>query len=314
MTGLTTSSRTVDVVIPAYNAADFISHTLESIAKQTYPINSIIVVNDGSTDDTQARVLEFASTHPSLNMILLNQSNSGLSAARNTGINNSFADFIALLDADDLWDPEKLFKQMQVFTHSALPKLGVVYCAYKVVNKQGLVVTSNSRDVIGPSLRGNIYKELLLGNFISGSGSSVLIKRAVFSDVGLFDQTLRACEDWDMWMRIAKQYQFDFIDEALVSIRIHQNNMQKDSMRMLSAELMVLNKFFDQGDKNTFLLWKIRTFLLNKGLSASSIPGFEKCNVKLQSQLLGWRMSIAAAVVSPLRVLANLYLNKQKKR
>jgi hypothetical protein len=117
-----------------------------------------------------------------------------------------------------------------------------------------------------------------------------------------------------MWMRIAKQFQFDFINDTLVSIRVHQNNMQKDSMRMLSAELMVLNKFFDQGDENTFLLWKIRTFLLNKGLSASAIPGFENCNVKLQSQLLGWRMNLAAAIASPFRALANIYLSKQKKR
>ena len=314
MTGLTTISSTVDVVIPAYNADAFISRTLESIAKQTYPINRIIVVNDGSTDETQARVLEFTRTHPNMNTVLLNQTNAGLSAARNTGIKHSAADYIALLDADDLWAPEKLFKQIQVLTHSIWPKLGVVYCAYQIINKQGLVVASNSRDVIRPSLRGNIYKKLLLGNFISGSGSSVLIKRSVFSDVGLFDQDLRACEDWDMWMRIAKQYQFDFINEPLVSIRIHQNNMQKDGMRMLSAELMVLNKFFDQGDKNTFLLWKIRTFLLNKGLSASSIPRFENCNVKLQSQLLGWRMSFAAVLVSPIRALANFWLNRRRKR
>jgi glycosyltransferase involved in cell wall biosynthesis len=314
MSALTTFPSTVDVVIPAYNADAYISQTLESVAKQTYPINSIIVVNDGSTDETQIRVLEFATAHPSLKTTLLNQANLGLSTARNTGIKNSYADYIALLDADDLWAPEKLLKQMQVFTHSAWPKLGVVYCAYQVVNEQGLVLASNSRDVICPSLRGNIYKELLLGNFISGSGSSVLIKRSVFSDVGLFDQDLRACEDWDMWMRIAKQFQFDFINDTLVSIRVHQNNMQKDSMRMLSAELMVLNKFFDQGDENTFLLWKIRTFLLNKGLSASAIPGFENCNVKLQSQLLGWRMNLAAAIASPFRALANIYLSKQKKR
>lgn len=314
MTGPTTPSSTVDVVIPAYNADGFISLTLESIAKQTYPINSIIVVNDGSTDETQDRILEFASNHPNLKTILLNQDNSGLSAARNTGIQHSEANYIAFLDADDLWEPEKLCKQMQIFTHSVWPKLGVVYCAYQVINEDGSMASLNPRDVISPSLRGNIYKELLLGNFISGSGSGVLILRSVFLDAGLFDQDLRACEDWDMWIRIAKQYQFDFIDEPLVSIRVHQNNMQKDGMRMLSAELMVLNKFIEQGDTNTFLLWKIRTFLFNKGLSASSIPGFEKCSLKLQSQLLGWRMSLLAVLALPLQALANLYLNTRKKR
>ena len=314
MTEYNTPLSTVDVVIPAYNADRFITHTLESVAKQTYPVNSIIVVNDGSTDQTQAHVLEFARAHPHLNTVLLNQNNLGLSAARNTGIQNSHADYIALLDADDLWAPAKLSQQMQVFTRSTWSKLGVVYCGYRVINESGIAVASSSRAVISPRHRGNVYQKLLLGNFISGSGSSVLIKSSVFSDIGLFDQALRACEDWDMWLRIAKQYQFDFINEPLVSIRVHQNNMQKDSMRMLSAELMVLNKFYAQGDKNTFLLWKIRIFLLNKRLNALSIPGFDQCNEKLQSQLIGWRMMLASAFAAPFRALASIYLKTRGER
>lgn len=314
MTGLSAYLNTVDVIIPAYNAEAFISLTLESVAKQTYQINQIIVVNDGSTDNTETRVLEFAHTYPHLKTILLNKANGGLSSARNSGIEHSTADYIAFLDADDMWAPDKLSKQMDFFSQSAWPNIGVVYCAYQLINEYGLIIPSKSKDVITPSLRGNVYKELLLGNFISGSGSSVLIKRAVFSEVGLFDQNLRACEDWDMWIRIAKQFQFDFINEPLVSIRVHSNNMQKDSMRMLSAELMVLNKFFENGETNIFLLWKIRTYLFNRGLSAPSIPGFEKCSVKLQYQLLGWRMSLASVLLSPFRILANLYLNTRQKR
>lgn len=311
MTELKTSQGTVDVVIPAYNADRFITHTLESVAKQTYPINSVIVVNDGSTDETQALVLAFARTHLHLKTTLLNQTNLGLSAARNTGILHATADYIAFLDADDLWAPEKLAQQMNVFACKTWPNLGIVYCAYQIVDESGQVVASSSRDVINPKHRGNIYQQLLLGNFISGSGSSVLIKRSVFSEIGLFDQNLRACEDWDMWMRIAKQYQFDFVKEPLVFIRVHQSNMQKDSLRMLSAELMVLDKFYAQGDKNTFLLWKIRIFLLNKRLSAFSIPGFDQCSEKLQSELLGWPMTLAAVLAAPFRALAYLFLKIQ---
>jgi len=313
MTGLHSSPPTVDVVIPAYNAKNFITKTLESVAKQSYPIQSVIVVNDGSTDDTQACVLQFIKSFAHLNIILINQENAGLSAARNAGIRRSGADYIALLDADDLWSPEKLFAQIQLFTNSTMVNLGVAYCAYELVNDKDQLLPSTSKDIITPELRGNIYPALLLGNFISGSGSSVLIKRSVFSEIGLFDEDLRACEDWDMWMRIAKKYQFDFINEPLVSIRVHQNNMQKDIMRMLSAELMVLDKFIECGEENTFLLWKIRTYLMNKGLSASSIPGFEKCCTKLQSQLLGWRMDIASILLATLRTLANNYLNQKHK-
>lgn len=313
MTGLHPSLPTVDVVIPAYNAETFIAKTLESVAKQSYPIQSVIVVNDGSIDDTQARILQCIQSFPHLNIILINQNNAGLSAARNAGIRRSGADYIALLDADDLWSSEKLSNQVQLFSSSPMNHLGLVYCAYLLINEQDQLLPSTPKSVIAPALRGNVYQKLLLGNFISGSGSSVLIKRSVFSETGLFDEDLRACEDWDMWMRIAKKYQFDFISDPLVSIRVHQNNMQKDAMRMLSAELMVLNKFAECGEENTFLLWKIRTYLMNKGLNASSIPGFEKCCTKLQSQLRGWRMDIASTLLAPLRTLANNYLNQKHK-
>jgi len=313
MTGLHPSLPSVDVVIPAYNAETFITKTLESVAKQSYPIQSVIVVNDGSIDDTQACILQCIQSFQHLNIILINQENAGLSAARNAGIRRSGADLIALLDADDFWSPEKLSNQVQLFSNGPMINLGVVYCAYLLINEQDQLLPSTPKSVIAPTLRGNVYQKLLLGNFISGSGSSVLIKRSVFSDTGLFDEDLSACEDWDMWMRIAKKYQFDFINEPLVAIRVHQNNMQKDVMRMLSAELMVLNKFTECGEENTFLLWKIRTYLMNKGLSASSIPGFEKCCTKLQSQLCGWRMDIASTILAPLRTLANNYLNQKHK-
>jgi len=313
MTGLHPPLPTVDVVIPAYNAETFITKTLESVAKQSHPIQSVIVVNDGSTDNTQTCVLQFATAFPHLNIILHNQDNAGLSAARNAGIRRSGADLIALLDADDLWGPEKLSNQVQLFSNSPMINLGVIYCAYLLINEQDQLLPSTPKSVIAPILRGNVYQKLLLGNFISGSGSSVLVKRTVFTEVGLFDENLRACEDWDMWMRIAKKYQFDFINEPLVSIRVHQNNMQKDVMRMLSAELMVLNKFTECGEENTFLLWKIRTYLMNQGLNASSIPGFEKCCPKLQLQLRGWRMNLASTLLTPLRTLANNYLNQKHK-
>lgn len=313
MTGLHPSSSTVDVVIPAYNAETFITKTLESVAKQSYSIQSVIVVNDGSTDGTQACVNQFAQSFPHLNIILINQENTGLSAARNAGIRNCRADYIALLDADDLWNPEKLSNQVKLFSNSPMNHLGVVYCAYLLINEQDQLLPSTPKSVIAPKLRGNVHHKLLLGNFISGSGSSVLIKRSVFDEIGLFDEDLRACEDWDMWIRIAKKYQFDFTHDPLVSIRVHQNNMQKDTMRMLSAELMVLNKFIECGEENTFLLWKIRTYLMNKGLNASSIPEFEKCCTKLQSQLGGWRMVIASILLAPLRTLANIYLNQKYK-
>jgi glycosyltransferase involved in cell wall biosynthesis len=298
-------------VIPAYNAGAFIAQTLQSVLLQDMPIQSVIVVNDGSIDDTQSKVLAFQEQNPQLKIALINQDNAGLSAARNTGIKNSQADYIALLDADDLWHPTKLSSQIALFQKNQNTHLGVVYCAYELINAAGNPLPTKEQALITPNLRGNIYKPLLRGNFISGSGSSVLIARAVFDQVGLFDQKLKACEDWDMWLRIAQHYQFDYVDHTLVSIRVHPHNMQKDLSRMISAELMVLNKFYERGEKNIFLLWKLRTYLSNKQTSANSIAGFSECSPNLQADLSGWRMGLASLALSPLRSLANWYLKIQ---
>jgi hypothetical protein len=87
--------------------------------------------------------------------------------------------------------------------------------------------------------------------------------------------------------------------------------MQKDLGRMMSAELMVLNKFYERGQSNPFLLWKLRTYLSNKKLTAEAIAGFRRCSPKLQAQLSGWRMTLASTVLAPLRWLANRYLNRR---
>lgn len=308
------SPYTIDVIIPAYNAGKFIVQTLQSILLQDALISSVIVVNDGSSDDTQVKVLRFQQQNPRLNLVLINQANSGLSAARNAGIRHSGASYIALLDADDLWDTQKLSSQIALYQSSNNTQLGLVYCAYRLIDQAGVPLPDHAQALIAPTLRGQVYKPLLRGNFISGSGSSVLIARAVFDQVGLFDEQLKACEDWDMWLRIAQHYSFDYVDQTLVSIRVHPNNMQKDFARMMSAELMVLNKFYECGQSNPFLLWKLRTYLSNKKLTADAIAGFSRCSPKLQEQLSGWRMNTASCILYPLHLIANAYLKLFGKR
>jgi len=124
---------TIDVIIPAYNAGAFITQTLQSVLMQDAPLQSVIVVNDGSTDNTQAKVLAFQQQNPELNLVLINQKNSGLSAARNAGIRHSRAGHIALLDADDVWDTQKLSTQIALYQNSENPQLGVVYFGYQLI-------------------------------------------------------------------------------------------------------------------------------------------------------------------------------------
>jgi GT2 family glycosyltransferase len=191
--------------------------------------------------------------------------------------------------------------------------LGVVYTSYELIDEKSSIM-SYEKGIIKPQARGDVSSKLLTGNFISGSGSSVLIKSAVFKEVGLFDEDLRASEDWDMWLRIAQKFHFDFIDLPLVQIRVHQNNMQKDFSRMLTSELAMLNKFEKQGKHNYFLLLKIQTILFKKRISAQEISGFETSEPWVKAQLSGpqrviWQSLLYApnAIWGPLKKIKRFF-------
>ena len=291
MVALSSKNHLVDVVIPAFNAECYIDQTLDSIALQGSLVHSIIVVNDGSTDQTALKVEAFTKQHPHLTVKLINQANAGLANARNTGIQNTTAPYIALLDADDIWLKNKLDLQLEVFKSSSDPRLGVVYTGYELIDENSSTI-SNEKGIIKPQARGDVRSKLLTGNFISGSGSSVLIQSAVFKEVGLFDESLSASEDWDMWLRIAQQFHFDYVDTPLVQIRVHQGNMQKDFSRMLASELAMLNKFAQHGKHNYFLLLKIQTILFKKKMAAQDIAGFNVSEPWVKAQLTGYQRFI----------------------
>ena len=316
MSALDSAHHLVDVVIPAFNAGHYIGQTLESVALQGNIIKSVLIVNDGSTDNTAQVVDAFYQKHPHLTIHLIHQENQGLASARNTGLKAASAPYIALLDADDVWLAHKLSAQIAIFSDSNDPKLGVVYCAYELIDEESKPILGKNI-IILPRLRGQIFSQLQTGNFISGSGSSVLIRASVFQDIGYFDETLVASEDWDMWLRIAKIFTFDYVNQVFVQIRVHPNNMQKDFLRMLTSDLAMLNKFCQHGKNNYFLLWKIRTILYKKNVSAQSIPGFDTCEPWVRSQLSDtqkqlWGIFMAPlnAVWEPLKKIRNFLFRK----
>ncbi len=234
----------IDVVIPAYNASAFIERTLESVLRQTLAPASIIVVDDGSVDDTAALVRRFVEAHPEQKIVLLSQSNKGISGARNAGLKIATSEFVALVDADDMWEPEKLERQAALFMRAGTEKLGLVYCDYRLIDEHGAPV--RARGHTGPRLRGNIHRELRKGNLISGSASAVLIRTKVLQEVGLFDESLVCCEDWDMWLRIGKDWEVDFVPEKLVLIRRHSESIQRDNRKMLEGDLRIAVKLSDE--------------------------------------------------------------------
>ena len=140
----------------------------------------------------------------------------------------------------------------------------------------------------------------------------MLIKKLVFERVGLFDETLKASEDWDMWLRISKEFHVDFVAAPLVEIRVHAHNMQKDYRRMLEADFMVLNKLDRANESSIFLLWKIRTQLLESKIDPRSLTAFELCSSHLQAKFIGLQLILwRYLALAPIALWKGLFRLKQ---
>lgn len=230
---------TISVVIPTYNRARIVGEAVESALAQTYPPAEVIVVDDGSSDDTAAALEAFGGR-----IQYVRQENAGPAAARNTGIRHASGCFMAFLDSDDLWEPEKL--SLQVHAFSGDPSLAVVSCLSRYVSFEGktLADTGPAQDTLPAGSRASI-RRLLLGNTVSG-GSSAVVRRECLDDVGLFDEGLFGVEDWDLWLRVAKKYSIGFVNERLTVMRSGAANISspRNMARMLENELRLLSKHF----------------------------------------------------------------------
>lgn len=226
----------VSVIIPTYNRSRIVLRAIESVLHQTFTDYEIIVVDDASSDDTEEVI---TGRYGDKIIFIKKAENKGLATARNTGIQASRGVYIAHLDDDDEWLPEKLAAQVKLIRQN--PSLGLVYCGYFKVKEDG---TTESQ--VKPEKRGHIFEELLKQNYIVGSASAALIKKEVLHKAGLFDESLSACEDWDLWIRIARHYQVDFVKSPLVRYRVHEHNMHKDIYRMEESTFRVLDKYWPE--------------------------------------------------------------------
>jgi len=207
----------VSVIIPVFNRADLIAETLNSVLAQTYRDFEIVVVNDGSTDNT-LRVLSNYKAH---NLRVISQRNQGQAIARNTGIRASKGALIAFLDSDDLWLPEKLDRQLSLF--DSQPNLAWCY------SDTMLFLCTTNHDLHPFSSQnkpyeGQIAAHLLLRCFIPTL--TVVIQRWVFEEVGFFHK-LAVAEDWDLWLRIAAKHPVCRVSEVLARHRVHEGSISR---------------------------------------------------------------------------------------
>jgi Glycosyltransferases, probably involved in cell wall biogenesis len=227
----------ISVIIPNYNYSKYLREAIESVLEQTYPNIEVIVVDDGSKDNSK-EILE--SYEGKIKTVF--QKNQGVSAARNNGAAISSGEFLAFLDADDVWFPTKIEKQVQKFLSDE--GLGLVHVGVEEINADGKGI----RTLLN-GLEGNVSHEFLLFEraVILGGGSGFMVSRKVFEEVGGFDPRLSTSADWDIFYRVSSRYRVGFVPEILLKYRVHNSNMHANIPRMEHDMMLGFEKAFAAG-------------------------------------------------------------------
>jgi glycosyltransferase involved in cell wall biosynthesis len=228
------ASPEISVIIPAYNASRTIGAAVESVLAQTFTDFELLVIDDGSQDDT-ADVVS-ALDDPRVNCV--RTENGGVSLARNRGLDIAAGSYVAFLDADDAWRPTKLERQHRAIRER--PEVGLCFAA-----------TEHTDDNLRPTAmhraphRSDYSEALLLeGNIISGSASSIMARTSAINDAGRFDPSLSLCADWDMWLRMSVVTGFVAMDEPLVLYRSVPGTMSGDPRVLERDTFALLDKFY----------------------------------------------------------------------
>jgi glycosyltransferase involved in cell wall biosynthesis len=224
----------VSVIIPAYNAMHYLPETINSLLNQTFTDFEAIVINDGSTDNIKSWFGNLKDSR----LKIISQANQGQSKARNVGLTHAQGKYVAFLDADDLWAPSKLEKQVSILESN--PEAGVVYTWVSGIDSNGVLRGRTIKNLA----EGMVWRELSQHNILE-CGSTPLIRQTCFERVGVFDERLPPCEDLDLWLRIARHYNFLVLKEPLVYYRQHASSSGKNWQVAEKNYIITLEKAFD---------------------------------------------------------------------
>ncbi|MEO0225260.1 MAG: glycosyltransferase [candidate division WOR-3 bacterium] len=269
----------VSIIIPTYNQSQFLANSLNSVLCQTYRTWEILIIDDGSVDDTKKVVENFIKKYNE-KIKYFYQENKGQASARNLGIRISKGEYVAFLDSDDEWLPEKIEKQVKFL--KAYPEYAMVFTDVLIISDG---IDNKRLSDINKPFSGMVFAKLLKNNFITNS--SVMVRKKIFFSLGYLDESplLRNLEDYDMWLRIAKNYKIGYIPEVLVKYNYFPKitNWQKRKI-VYKARLYIYKKHFNFQNMKYFLVL-IKVFLeyIVKYLIASFIMFFENENNNLFS-------------------------------
>jgi len=218
----------VSVIIPTHNRAEFLCSAITSVLNQTFQDFEIVIIDDASKDHTREVITNFNDARIK---VIHNQVSKGAAGARNIGIKNTKCEYIAFLDDDDEWLPNKLQMQIDMLENNLIDIFGVYTNIIEIDKISGKILSTG--------ILGNT-KDPFQGNCIATS--SLLLRRECFERVGLFDENMPASSDYDMWIRILKKFRFEYIDEPLVKYSIHGNRISVDNDKVIRGVEILLKK------------------------------------------------------------------------
>ncbi|XQW85353.1 glycosyltransferase family 2 protein [Thalassotalea piscium] len=227
-------SKLISVVVPVYNGAEYLTKTVESILAQDHDELELLLINDGSSDNSKELIEALAEKDTRIKAFT--KANGGVANARNFGVEQAQGDFIAFCDQDDLWLPTKLSKQLPLFSND---KIGLVYTGaiadYVLYGKQ-------SKPNFDSKFRGNVFEKLTQQNMFTCC--TAMVRKSFLKEVGGFDDdlALMGVDDWHLWLKLALVCEFDFVPEHLAIHVFHGDNYSLNDEKMHEAEIVCLNK------------------------------------------------------------------------
>lgn len=244
----------VSVIMPIYNSSMYLDRSIQSVINQTYTNYELVIVDDGSTDSSKYIIDKYKSNEHCIKYIY--QDNKGIAGARNTGIMNAKGDYIALLDADDIWRRNKL--EFCINELSNNPSIGLVHSAFNVIDIHDSTLYECIHDI--DKMSGNIFNKLVLRE-ISIAAVTVIFRKKCCDSIGLFDENkdIMGVDDRDLWIRISREFKVSYVNKILASWRKHKHNYSGQNNIMVQARINQLNKLL----KNNM----IDDYLFNKAIS-----------------------------------------------
>ena len=289
----------VSVIIPAHNAAQYLPEAVDSVLGQTFNDFEILIIDDGSTDNTEEVLRRYHSK-----VRYFSQQNSGVAVTRNRGIERAQGRYIAFLDADDTWMPHKLERQMAAMAEHK--DYRICYSAFTVTGPD-LAPISVSRS----RRQSHALEDLLLQGNVVATPTTVMGERALFVEAGGFDPALSQCADWDMWVRLAALTDFLYIDEPLACYRQHSSNMSRNAPLLEQDSFRVLEKGFAMDGvreqlraRRRFALARNYMVVAGTHFHAGNYRDFARCAAR--SVMMDFRQT-AYLMNFPVRRLARLF-------